>query len=401
MMRALFWLVAVFAAAVALALAGRIADGYVIVVLPGWRLEASLLFAALVLAGAFAVAYVTLRLVNHTLSLPMQVRAFRERRKREHAQRALAAALQCFFEGRYARAEKEAALAWEAGAAPGIAALIAARAAHQMREFERRGQWLERAESAGESLHAARLLTQAELALDERDFIGARDALRSLHGTGPRHIATARMQLRAERGAQNWEEVLRLATLLGKRGALPPAIAQEHRVQAHLELLTRAGGDRGALEACLRRIPGEDLVHPRVASAAARRAAVLDSPALARELLERSLAAEWNGALVQLYGELPKAETAAAPHKAQEEARLRIERAERWLPEHAEDAQLLATLGRLCAAAELWGKAQNYLEASLAFAPSRAAHLELARLAEREGRAAEAQKHFRSAGELP
>ena len=52
-------------------------------------------------------------------------------------------------------------------------------------------------------------------------------------------------------------------------------------------------------------------------------------------------------------------------------------------------------------AAELWGKAQNYLEASLAFTPSRAAHLELARLAEREGRAAEAQKHFRSAGELP
>lgn len=401
MMRALFWLVAVFAAAVALALAGRIADGYVIVVFPGWRLEASLMLAALVLAAAFAVGYITLRLVNHTLSLPVQVRAFRERRKREHAQRALASALQCYFEGRYARAEKEAALAWEAGAAPGIAALVAARAAHQMREYERRGQWLERAGSAGESLHAARLLTQAELALDERDFIGARDALRSLHGTGPRHIATARMQLRAERGAQNWEEVLRLATLLGKRGALPPAIAQEHRVQAHLELLARAAGDRSALDASLRRIPAEDLAHPRVASAAARRAAALENTALARELLERSLATEWNGALVQLYGELPVVETAAAPHKTQEEARLRIERAERWLRDHAEDAQLLATLGRLCMAAELWGKAQNYLEASLAFAPSRAAHQELARLAEREGRAAEAQKHFRSAGELP
>ena len=45
------------------------------------------------------------------------------------------------------------------------------------------------------------------------------DALRSLRGAGPRNIAAARMQLRAERGAQNWEEVLRLATLLAKRGA--------------------------------------------------------------------------------------------------------------------------------------------------------------------------------------
>ena len=58
----------------------------------------------------------------------------------DSATRALAAALLCYFEGRFARAEKEAALAWETGAAPGLAALIAARAAHQMREYERRGQ---------------------------------------------------------------------------------------------------------------------------------------------------------------------------------------------------------------------------------------------------------------------
>lgn len=397
MIRALFWLVAVFAAAVALALAGRVADGYVLVVYPPWRLEASLLLSVLVLAALFAAAYATLRLVSHTLALPAQVRAFRERRKRDHAQSALSAALLCHFEGRFARAEKEAALAWEAGAAPGIAALVAARAAHQMREFERRDQWLARAEAAGESMHAARLLTQAELALEERDFAGARDALRSLRGTGPRHIATARMQLRAERGAQNWEEVLRLATLLAKRGALPAAIAGEHRVQAHIELLAREGGDRGAFEARLRRIPAEDLAHPRVAAAAARRAAALGNAALGRELIERSLAAEWNAALVQLYGELPEGD----PQTAQEEARPRIERAERWLLEHGEDAQLLATLGRLCAAAELWGKARNYLEASVSFGASRAAHLELARLAEREGRAAEAQKQFRSAGEMP
>jgi len=374
-----------------------VSDGYVLVVYPPWRVELSLLLSVLAVAAAFAVAYVTVRLISHTLALPAQVRAFRERRQRDHAQTALAAALLCYFEGRFARAEKEAGLAWEAGAAPGLAALIAARAAHQMREYERRGQWLERAEAAGESMHAARLLTQAELALDERDFVGARDALRSMHGTVPRHIATARMLLRAERGAQNWEEVLRLASLLAKRGALAPAIAEEHRVQAYIELLARESGDRGSLEARLRRIPAPDLAHPRVAVAAARRAAALGEAALERELIERSLGAEWSGALALLYGDLQKLEA----QKAKDEARVRIERAERWLREHAEDPQLLAALGRLCMAAELWGKAQNYLEASLSFAPSRAAHLELARLAEREGRSAEAQKHFRRAGELP
>jgi HemY protein len=396
-MRALFWLIAVFAAAVAFALAGRLGEGYVLVVYPPWRVEVSLLLFVFALAAAFGVAYLAVRLASHTLALPAHVRAFRERRTREQAQSALASALQCYFEGRYARAEKEAALAWETGAAPGIAALIAARAAHQMREYERRGQWLERAEAAGETLHAARLLTQAELALDERDFIGARNALRSMHGTGPRHIATALMQLRAERGAQNWEEVLRLVSLLAKRNALPAAIAEEYRVQAHIELLARDSGERASLDSRLRRIPSSDLVHPRVAAAAARRAAALGEAALGRDLIERSLAEEWNAALVVLYGDIEKLETA----KRQIEARARIERAERWLREHAEDPLLLASLGRLCMAAELWGKAQNYLEASLSFGPSRAAHLELARLAEREGRVAEAQKHFRSAGELP
>ena len=396
-MRWLFWLVAVFAAAVVLAITGRVGEGYLVLVYPPWRVEISLLLSIFTLAAVFGAVYFAVRLTGHTLALPSQVRAFRERRKREQAQSALASALQCYFEGRFARAEKEAGLAWEAGSAPGVAALIAARAAHQMREIERRDQWLERAEAAGESLRAARLLTQAELALEERDFIGARDALRSMHGTGPRHIATARMQLRAERGAQNWEEVLRLAALLAKRGALPPTVADEHRVQAHIELLARDSGDRGSLETRLRKIPSPDLEQPRVAAAAARRAAALGEVVLARELIERGLTAEWNVALVALYGEIEILDAV----KRQEEARARIERGERWLREHAEDPQLLATLGRLCVAAELWGKAQNYLDASLTFGASRTAHLELARLAERDGRSAEAQKHFRRAGELP
>jgi HemY protein len=396
-MRSLFWLVAVFAAAVTLALAGRVGDGYLLVVYPPWRIEVSLLLAILTLAATFGALYFGARLVGHTLALPDYVRAFHERRRRSRAQSALESALLGYFEGRFARAEKEAATAWEAGAAPGLAALVAARAAHQMREHDRRDQWLERAEAAGEGMHTARLLTRAELALDERDFVGARGALRSLHGTGPRHIAAARMLLRAERGARNWEEVLRLATLLDKRGALPPAQVEENRVQAHIELLAQDPGDRAALEARLRRIPAGELAHPRVATAAAKRAGALGEAALARDLIERGLAADWNPVLVALYGDIRGLDAA----RLQEEARSRIERAERWLPDHEADAQLLATLGRLCIAADLRGKARLYLEASLSFGETRGAHLELARLAERDGRAHDAQTHFRRAGELP
>jgi HemY protein len=396
-MKTLFWLLAVFAAAVALVILGRVDSGHVILAYPPWRVEMSMLFFTLAALAAFLVLHGAVRLLGHAVSLPAYVRAFRDRRRRERAQAALAAALQSYFEGRYSRAEKEASIAAGSGASPGLAALLAARAAHQMREFERRDRWLERADAAGPELQSARLVTRAELALEERDFAGARDALRSLHGAGPKHVASQRMLLRAERGAGAWEEVLRLSTQLAKRDAIAPALAEEYKVQATVELLQRAAQDAGAFERRWRAMPAADQVQPRVALSAARQAQSLGKAPLAREIIENALAREWTPALVQLYGELPRGLDGAARAG---EARLRIESAERWLRTRSRDPDLLGALGRLCSEAELWGKARSFLEASLSFQESRAARLELARLAERLGQGEEAQKHYRRAAEL-
>lgn len=397
-MKSLFWLLAVFAAAVAIVLFGRVDAGYVLFIYPPYRIEMTMLFYAIAMTVAFFILYFALRVLGQAVSLPAIVRAYRARRRRERAQAALANALQAYYEGRYRRAEKEASLAFETGPTPGLAALLAARASHQMRDFERRDRWLERADSAGEALQAARLVSRAELALEERDFGAARDALRKLQSAGPRHIATARMLLRAERGAGAWDEVLRLAGQLVKRDAIAPALAEEYKVQANVELLSRSADDAGAFERRWRDIPSRDQIHPRVAGAAARHATALGMARLAREILERALATEWTSKLVSLYGELPAQLDA---NERADEARARIERAERWLAARSRDPELLATLGRLCAQAELWGKAKSFFEASLSFEESRSAHLELAKLAERLGQPADAQNHFRRAAELP
>jgi HemY protein len=396
-MRSLFWLLAVFAAAVALVMLARVDEGYVLFISPPWRVEISLVLFVVASLIGFFVLYALIRVLGHALALPATVREFRARRRRERAYGALAASLQAYYEGRYARAEKEAAAAFDSGPAPGVAALLAARAAHQLRDFERREMWLERAGNAGEELHTARLMSRAELALDERDFAAARDSLRSLQASGARHIAATRMLLRAERGAGAWDEVLRLATLLAKRDAIAPAAAEEYRLQATIELLARSADDRGAFERRWRAIPGPDRLQPRVAAAAARHATALGNATLAREIIEASLAAEWSAPLVRLYAELPPALDAASRG---EEARARIERVERWLRARPNDAELLAAAGRLCSDAELWGKARSFFEASLSFEESRGAHLELARLAERLGQANEAQRHYRRAAEL-
>lgn len=387
-MRALFWLLAVFAGAVALAIIGRGNEGYALFVYPPWRVELSLIFFVVVLAAFFAILYFFVRIIQHTLNLPLHVRNYRERRRTERARDALLGSAQAYLEGRFARAESDARQAFESGESRPLAALLAARAAHQLRSRDRRDAWLERASGHGDPLHVARLVTQAELLLEDRDYTGARAVLRDLHGSGPKHIATLRLLLRAELGARNWEEVLRLTGVLSKRDAISPALQDEYKTQALGELLAGLSGDPAGLEARWRKVPARDQVLPRVAMAAARHSAAAGRPVLSREIIEKALAQEWSPGLVDLYGIAPA-----------EDVRVRIEKAERWLAEHPGDARLLLALGQLCLRGELWGKAQNYLEASLSFEPGREKHLALARLFERLGKPADASRHFRMAAE--
>ena len=76
-----------------------------------------------------------------------------------------------------------------------------------------------------------------------------------------------------------------------------------------------------------------------------------------------------------------------------------IERAEKWLKSRPRDRALLLTLGRLCLAQALWGKARSYLEASLSEEPSRSAHVALAQLFDRIGRPEDASRHYRASAD--
>lgn len=386
-MKALLWLLAALGLAVAAALALR-NEGYALLVLHPWRIEISLNLLALSLLAAFVLAYLLVRAVSHTLRLPAQVRAFRERRRQEGGRAALLGAIQGLFEGRFGRAEKLASRARDRGAAPELASLIAARAAQRMRDFRRRDHWLELAGQGAGEWRLARLVTEAELLLEERRFEEARALLRGLHAGGPRHVATLTLLLRAEQGLANWDEVIRLARLLEKHAAMPAEALEGMRVNARVALLSRKTHDAAGLARYWREVPQLDRVHPKVAAAAARAFAQLGDCRAAHRIIEEALEREWHAALALLYGEC-----------VDEDALQRIERAEAWLRARPDDAELLLTLGRLCIQCRLWGKAQSYLEASLAVRPARAAHVALAALFDGIGRGEDANRHYRASAD--
>ena len=111
-----------------------------------------MLFFVVALLVVLACCIRSCALFGHALALPAHVRACRARRRRERAHAALAAALQAYYEGRYARAEKEAAIRIRGRAVARRGRAARGARAHQMRDFERRDRWLERADALGDSL---------------------------------------------------------------------------------------------------------------------------------------------------------------------------------------------------------------------------------------------------------
>ena len=385
-MRQLFWFIIIAALATVAAMFLRHEAGYVVVVTPPYRVEISLTLAVAGVVVAFLVLYALFRVVSHLLRMPAQVSMLRKHWRQNRGREALRGAMQMLYEGRYTKSQKLARRAYDLDEAPALAALTAARAAHQMRDGEERDRWLERAAGArGDSLEA-RLATRAELLLDERRFAEARDVLRELDAKGPKQVATMRLLLRAEQGLKNWEEVLRIVRLLEKREALPAEAAESLRITAIVETLKRKAVDLETLQAFWSDLPSAERREPRVAATAARQFLSLGGCKQAHRVITDVLNRQWAPELVELFAECQDEDTVQ-----------RIELAERWLKDRPHDAALLFTLGKLCANQELWGKAQSYLEASLSQTASRATHLELARLFDRMGRESDANLHYRAA----
>jgi HemY protein len=392
-MRAVFWLLVLAALAVGLALAARYNEGYVLLVLPPWRAELSLNFFLLLLTGGFSALYLTTRAVSHTLALPRAVAEFRQRRRHQKAEVALRDAWRLLQEGRYGRAMRSAEKAWGDHVAPGLVALAGWRAAHALRDPQRTAEWADRVKAQDTNdaagLHSARLMTEAEFALEERRFDDARLALQELATREGRHIAALRLLLRAEQGLKNWREVARLARQLEKHKALSPEQAAPIRNRAVREALRDLREDTSGLLRYWRELDDTERTQPALALEAARALMAAGNSVEAQRIIEDALEEGWDSTVILAYAECSGGDVLG-----------RIAHAEKWLASHPRDGALLLTLGRLCRQQQLWGKARSFLEASLAIAPGRTVHIELAQLLEQLEESTLATRHFRAAALL-
>ena len=123
--------------------------------------------------------------------------------------------------------------------------MLAARAAHELRAYERRDAYLAAGGCRARTDELVRIVTAAELLLDERRYQEALDLLKRLPR---RHTAALRLELKAQQQARNWEQVLALTEDLRKRNVFDATAGAAGAPLRAAENLKRKALDARALE---------------------------------------------------------------------------------------------------------------------------------------------------------
>ena len=383
-MQRIIWLLFLMVLAGVLAILARSSSGNVAIFLPPYRIDVSVNVAVALLVCSFAGLYLLLSLLGAARRLPERSRAYRAAKQQDQAMSGLAGAIKALLEGRFARAEQLAVRASKDSRIEGVAALVAARSASQLSEHQRADKWLAQARATGQ-VDAAADVVQTEALLDARAPGQALERVEQLHKRGARHVHTLRLKLRAASQLDQFEEVIKLTRRLEKHRALHSAIAAKTRADAYKGLFERLSSDAYGLTGLWQQIPTVEKTDPLIALYAANAFNQAQLGVQSKMLLEAALLHQWDPRLVQAYAQCP--ETSAQG---------RIAQAERWLDRHPQDPALLTTLGALCMQEQLWGKAQQYLERSLAIKPGVREHVLLATIAEQALETQQALEHYKA-----
>ena len=385
-MRALVTFIVIAAAAVTLALLFRLNTGYVLFVAPPYRVELSQNAFVIIAILGFVALYALIRAAVRLAKLPEEVRESRRQRQLARGRSKQDAAVVALLEGRHGKARQFAQEALAIPQSSPVAALVGARAAIETRDWAAASRMLERPDTLATNLAVPRLMLEAELALERGQPADALARLAELKREAGLHTAAQRLELRALTAAGRPAEIPALVDQLVKRKVYDAKQGELLRGSAHADALAGFAHDAAGLRAYWAKVPESDRLQPKVAHAAARSFLAQGADREAADIIARSLDRSWDSRLLLTFADCRPPD-----------ATRQLETAERWLITHSQDANLLYALGRICERRELWGKAQTYLEASLALDNHWRAHVALGELQAKLGRTDEANAHLAAA----
>ncbi|AYN92651.1 heme biosynthesis protein HemY [Pseudomonas sp. LTJR-52] len=365
-----------FAVLVALGVAVIMADepGYVLFSYNSFRYESSF-WAFLALIVAAVIVLYLLRLALSALGVSGRVVNpwSRYNKQRRVAQAAHRGQLE-LAEGDWSSALKHLKTAAESDAHPLTHYLGAARAANEMGQYEESDALLQKAREREPHADVAIGLTQAQLQIHRAQYSEALTSLAPLHAKYPKHPYVLSLMQRLYVTTRDWPALIGLLPELRKQRVLGESELSDLERRAWLASLDEVTpiGDESPIQAITRQwqqVPSALKSDVEIAHAYAARLHELNREDDAEDVLRAAIKRNYDDRLVRLYGYI----------KSRDPAK-QLQLAEGWLRNRPNDPVLLLTLGRLCQTNQLWGKARDYLEASLSAQRTPEACGELARL---------------------
>ncbi len=311
----------------------------------------------------------------------------RQKRLIEKAHQSLSQGLIEYAEGRFEQAEKILLQQIKYSDNRLLVYLSAARAAQQLGAHERRDEYLRKAHLEAPKADVAIGLTKAELQLAHDQNEQALATLTQLNELSENHTYVLTLLANTYKHLHDWDNLKKIL----------PALKKYTRLSAESFLSFEFIVCNGQLNNLAKNGDADQLINfwsatshhlktlPGIVEHYAKQLIAVDAAGEAEKTLRHYLNKNWEESSIILYSELD----VMVDNK-------QLDMAENWLEDHQHNAWLLLALGKMCISRSLWGKAKNYLEASISINPMPENYLKLARLLEEHmDEPAAAQEYYR------
>ncbi|MCG6938866.1 MAG: hypothetical protein LJE83_11940, partial [Gammaproteobacteria bacterium] len=321
-------------------------------------------FTAAFLCCLFVVL-IFIKIIQAAATLFVYFGGQRQKRLAEKARLALSKGLIEYAEGRFKQSEKILLQYVKYSDNRLLVYLTAARAAQQLGAHDRRDEYLRLAHIDTPNADVAIGLTKAELQLAHNQNEQALATLTQLNELSDNHTYVLTLLANTYKHLQDWNKLNNILPQLKKYGSLSAESFLSFEISVCKGQLSNLAkrikhGNTGiqTLTQFWKDTPHHLKALPDVVEHYAKQLIYLDAAGEAENVLRMYLNKNWQESTIILYSELDF--IVDNNH---------LEMAESWLKDHQHNAYLLLALGKMCITRTLWGKARNYLEASIAINP--------------------------------
>lgn len=351
---------------------------YILIVYGNYTIDMSLWTLLLIVI----VLWVSWRVIKSLLRAfvePSQ-KYLKERRfiKQERNRARTARGLLQYIEGHWDQARRTLKKTAENSEMPLVSYLAAANSAYEIGDQEDADKLLAKAQEIDSGGMLAIGLVQARMYLRDERYEEALAILQRLYSKAPEHPLILRWLNNAYRGLKDWASLEKLLPDFRRYKVFSKRAMQRVESEVYSSLLeslaaqAKRSGVSADIDELIRlwhEMPKNVRSIRRVLLAYISSLHQVGEANRAESLLRKALKTNWDEALVRLYGIVDG-----------EDPQKQLITAESWLRQRPNDPDLMLALGRLSQRNQLWGKARDYLESSVALKLQPEAFVELARL---------------------